>query len=381
MKIKIVHIINSLFTGGAEQFLNQLIQNSLNSDSSHSIITLIDGGDITTQLKQKEYNITSTGLNNVLSLPKAIKKLAATLNKEQPDIIQTWLYHSDFIGGLTGKLITKKPVIWNVRHANLEFQNNKIATLLIVKILSYLSKNVPHTILANSSSAVKSHISWGYNKNKFHIIPNGINTSRFTYNAQQRIHLRNSFKIQQNDFLIGMIARFNPQKDFHNFLKSASNISKKYQHVKFLLCGREVNNENKFLTDLILKYNLSNKCILLGYRTDIPYLLSCLDLYVSSSAGESFPNSVAEAMACSIPCVVTDVGSSAEIVGNAGLSVPAKNPTLLAQASGQFIQMSAEERHHYAKLARQRICMFYSMTSAINSYNKFYKHIFNTSHL
>jgi glycosyltransferase involved in cell wall biosynthesis len=101
--------------------------------------------------------------------------------------------------------------------------------------------------------------------------------------------------------------------------------------------------------------------------------MAALDiLSLSSAFGEGFPNAIGEAMACEVPCVVTDVGDSAEIVGDAGLVVPPRNPTAMAEAWETLLAKSPEERRVLGRAARERIARNFSLDVVTRQYEILY---------
>ena len=113
---------------------------------------------------------------------------------------------------------------------------------------------------------------------------------------------------------------------------------------------------------------------LLGPRTDIPAIAAALDVGVLSSAyGEGFPNVVGEAMACGVPCVVTDTGDSAAVVGDSGVVVPPRDPRALAGGVLRLLGLPAAERAALGAVARRRIEEQYSLGAVAARYQTLYR--------
>ena len=176
--------------------------------------------------------------------------------------------------------------------------------------------------------------------------------------------------------LIGLVARFDPMKDHGNFFRGARHLlneAEEKDNLHFVLAGRGIDAANAALKDFISEYGLENRTHLLGERTDIPFVTSALDIATSSSTGEGFPNAVGEAMACGVPCVVTDVGDSAWIVGDTGRIVPPREPTALAEAWGELICMEDERRRSLGEAARRRIIENFSIDTVVRQYEAVYE--------
>ncbi len=139
-----------------------------------------------------------------------------------------------------------------------------------------------------------------------------------------------------------MVARYDPQKDHNNLLNALALI--KQMSIHCILVGEEMTFRNTELTALIKEYDLQDRVTLLGPQDNIPSIMNALDVHVLSSVGEAFPNVLAEAMACGTPCVATDVGDAALIVGETGWIVPPSDPESLAQALADVVQCKKYSR-------------------------------------
>ena len=117
---------------------------------------------------------------------------------------------------------------------------------------------------------------------------------------------------------------------------------------------------------------LKDRFHLLGERNDIESITAGLDIASSSSYGEGFPNILCEAMACEVPCVATDVGDSARIVGNTGEVVSAKDPEALAMAWTEMIGLGEEGRRRLGVAARKRVMDHFELSKIVKKYEALY---------
>jgi glycosyltransferase involved in cell wall biosynthesis len=164
-------------------------------------------------------------------------------------------------------------------------------------------------------------------------------------------------------------------KDHVGFIAATAQVLRRCPYVRFLLAGRGVSNEQPELTKMIQEYQLQDHVFLLGERHDTPRLMLALDVACSASAwGEGFSNAIGEAMACGVPCVVTDVGDSSFIVGATGISTPPANPAGLAQGIIRLIEAGPERRQQLGLAARRRIENDFSISSVARRYQELYHH-------
>ena len=320
------------------------------------------------------------GINKWLNLPEKIFNLWKLLKEEKQDIVQTWMYHSDLLGGVVSKIIGI-PTIWSIHNSTIDKKFTKNSTRLAIFLCANSSKWVPKKILCCSNKSKEMHIDYGYESQKMVVIPNGIDTDLFRPNEDQRMSIRNELRLGKDTILIGIFARYDPQKDHKSFLKMACIINKKIRNVHFILCGNLIDSNNKELVSLIESEGLNNCIHLLGIRNDISRLANGIDLYVSSSAyGEAFPLIILEVMSCGVPCVVTDVGDSGFIVGKTGAIVPIKNPEALANACEKILLMNQDDFKEKKFLARERIIEHFSLDRMVSQYERLYYSV-HDSHL
>ena len=179
-------------------------------------------------------------------------------------------------------------------------------------------------------------------------------------------------KLDSEAFLIGVVGRYHPVKDHANFLHAAGILERTWPNVHFVLVGCGMDHTNSELVALIRQIGINKKIHLLGERTDVHYVTAALDIASSPSRSEGFPNVVGEAMACEVPCVVTDVGDSAKIVDVTGIVVPSRDAQALAYGWGKLIKMGAEARRKLGIAARKRIQDNYSLSTIAGQYEDLY---------
>ena len=365
--MRIVHIITGLGDGGAEHALFKICK--YDNSNKHFVISLKGPGKYFSLLKKigiKAYylNFSFFSLWKFIILVKLIRSL-------KPDIVQTWLVHADFIGGIAARLAGIRNIIWNIRYSNIEIGKAKFTTVLIIRILSLISFLVPKSIITVSKKAKIIYEKIGYNRKIIKFIPNGYDLSILKINKYQKIKFKKKNKIKKETFLIGKVARYDSQKDHLNLLNALNLIKSKNINFCCVLIGFNVDKKNVKLKSEISKLKLTNHVKLLGQNDNISDVMNGLDLHVLSSRyGEGFPNVVAEAMACGTPCVVTDVGDSGLIVGKTGWVVPPKNSLMLAKAiENAFHEVDTVKWKKRCNKVRLRIKQNFGIGNMIRSYN------------
>jgi glycosyltransferase involved in cell wall biosynthesis len=232
---------------------------------------------------------------------------------------------------------------------------------------------LPQKIIFNSKAGAEDHCRMGYRSDKSCIIPNGFDTKLFSPSEKNRSCVRLELNIPEEAVLIGLIGRFNPLKDHSCFLKAGEKLLSNKREIFFLLAGREVDWQNWQLKQFIEKLGMSEKVFLLGERRDVHRITAAFDIAACSSVAEGFPNVIGEAMSCGIPCVVTDVGDSAWLVGDSGMVVPPRNHEALCEAWLKLIEMGSAKRRVLGEKARKRIENHFSIQKVVKKYEQLYE--------
>jgi len=375
--MKIVHVINGLDTGGAETMLLRLLSHSDRKRFEFEVVSLTDLGEIADGLRALEVPVRALGLRREAAIPdpSGVLRLAAWLHQSRPDLVQTWMYHANLLGGVAAKMAGHPPVIWGIRQTNIDLASVRLRTSLIAKGTAWLSKVIPAYILYNSHVSQRAHAALGYADDRAGVIANGFDLDVFKPDASARDAVRGELGLDDGTPLVGLIARYDPQKDHATFVAAAGLLYRQHPTAHFLFAGLGADAANGTLTAAIADAGITNHCHLLGHRRDVPDLMAALDVACSSSIGEGFPNTVGEAMACGVPCVVTDVGDSALIVGDTGRVVPPRHPKALAREISSILSLRSDTRYTLEKLVRNRIKAEFSLDAIAEAYQDLWHEI------
>ncbi len=369
--MKITHIITGLDNDGAEAVLYHVIKNTV-EEMDHSVVSLRDAGFFGQKLTDLGVEVFTLNMSKNFNDLLSSTKILGILNRQKPDIVQTWLYHANLAGGAIAAITGLKKIIWGIHHCSL--QHDKLTTRLIAKMCGFLSATIPSAVVFCSKEAALVHNNMGYSKSKTHVIQNGYDLSRFKPDLNARRELRNAWNIEDGETLIGMVGRWHPCKDHGNLLSALSLLKAEGANFRCVLVGPEISHDNEELVGLCKQHGLVREIILTGPRTDIPEVMNAVDVHVLSSLSEAFPNVIAEAMASGTPCAATDVGDTREIIGNAKWIAPPENPKLLAEAIAAVIKTVKDKgRDQVGFQCRRRIVQNFSLERMVASYKSLWK--------
>jgi glycosyltransferase involved in cell wall biosynthesis len=356
--VRVVHIITGLDIGGAEGMLARLLDAFGRRFDSH-VVSLTTEGAMAEQMRRAGATVHTLLMkrNNVPN-PFMLFRLVRLLRQIKPQIVQTWLYHADLLGSIAARLAGVERIAWNIRAGELS-REAKMTTRGAMRLCAMLSGWLPQAIVCCSEAARAIHQERGYDRDRFVVIPNGFDLGRFKPDENARLAVRREHSIPSDAPLIGLIARFDPQKNHELFFAATRQLRETYPSAHYLLAGRNVDASNPHIGRWMDEAGVAPVTRLLGERIDIPRLTAALDIATSCSTwGEAFSNTLGEALACGVPCVSTNVGDAALIVGTAGRTIAPDDAAALATAWKDLLALSPVQRKGLGEMARARIARY-----------------------
>ena len=365
--MKVILFIGRLGTGGAERQLCVLAKGLATRGHRVTVITIFPGGQIADDLQQvagvKLLSLWYYQSRNILGRVWQLSTAPLLLNKlvKDSDCLYSMLEITNFIAWLATRFRSKPSLAWGIRSSHME-GHWKMATF--DKLCALVSPTVK-LLIANSHAGLECLLKRGYHPQKYLVIHNGIDIDRFQFNEKLRKKIRSEVGISSDQLLVGSVSRLTLKKDHQTFLKAVALVAKEIENIRFLCVGDGPDDYVEVLQTLSKKLGLEKQVVWLGERKDMPAIYSSLDLLVSSSSyGEGFPNVIGEAMACGVPCVVTDVGDSSEIVGCDDYVVSPNNPEILACSI--ILALKKKYDHDSPMLWRERVEEKFSVRAMVD---------------
>jgi len=380
--VRVLHIITGLTLAGAEGVLFRLCTAHGSGTAMHAVIALSsDGAHYIEPLRQAGIPVQSLAMPRGRLTLSGLIALTRTIHKMRPDIVQTWLYHADLVGGVVARLAGQHRVAWNLRSAAVDPRQVSRRTRWVIRACAALSARVPAQVLCCSEEARAAHIRLGYAADRMVVIPNGFCCDTLAPDPAKRHAIRQELGLDANATVVGMVARYHPQKDHRNLLDALAVLAERHPELVCLLVGTGMEPANAELAAAVAERGLVRNVRLLGPRYDIATIMNGLDLHILSSAClEGFPNVVAEAMACGTPCVATDVGETRAIVGTTGWIVAPGDSRALAQAIEHAIAARCSDPTAWGQrrqAARARIADNYSLPRMVERYEAAWRQMLN----
>ena len=373
---RVLYIITGLGLGGAEKYLLRVIK-SLNKDKySVLVIVLSCSNELLPEYDIEGVDVIFLGFTqSVKSILKGVVKFYRCLRSFSPHIIHSWMYHADFITFISKIFCPTVPVIWSIRNLSLDKSDVGFKTRFLAKLCAWFSYIVPDKILCNGVSVKNYHALYGYCKNKLDVIENGFDPSQYYFCNKNRVAFREKYGIPTDAFVIGMAARFHVVKGQLELLRSLSFLIKKYDKLYIVLIGGGDGNIIESCKAESISLGIENKVVFVRQQLQLSSFYSMLDLLVSNSRSEAFSNVIAEAMLTSVPCIVTDVGESSNIVGPFGLIFEVGNQKQLSYSVEWFIKNQLKLFRILRPRVRERIQNKFSMKIAVQRLCSLYEEV------
>ena len=373
--IRVTHLITGLEAGGAERSLATLVAR-LDPRFGSEVISLVEPGPMAREIRAAGIPLTSlrlrrgaargpSGLAGLAGLMRLVRHLRET----RPAVLQTWLYHADLMGLAAGRLAGVPRIAWNIRCSDMTPDGEAPNLRRVTRLLARLSAR-PDAVIVNSAAGRTAHEALGYRPRRWVEIPNGVDAMRLRPRPQERDALRRKLGFGPSATVVGLVARLHPMKDHETFLRAAALFAAGRPDAEFALCGEGCVRGTAPLARLVSALGLGDRVHFLGTRADMEDVYPAFDLAALSSAyGEGFPNTLAEAMACAVPCVATDVGDSRRILEPAGRVVRPRDPAALAQA---WTETLARDGRESGCLARERAVAEFGLERVLARYEALY---------
>ncbi|QBL09811.1 glycosyltransferase [Rheinheimera sp. D18] len=373
--MKVCHVITSLDIGGAELVLYRLLSAQRDNVADVSVITLRPEGALAAKLRDAGFQVYSLNVSGLFSLASAVIKLVKLLQVIKPEVVQSWLYHADFIASLSSFWLKDIRYVWGIHTCQLPKGNP--ATWLIMKCCAFLSHRVPDKIVCVAKAAQQLHVRSGYAANKISVIPNGFAVSEYAPEPGLRQALRRELQLPSSAVIVGIIARWHADKGQDLMLEAIKHVQIANPDVIFLFVGRGCDADNTAMEQLVKACPYPEKILALGERSDIPALLNTIDVFCMPSRTEAFPLALGEAMCAALPVVATNVGDVEYMTGNlVTLAKPADSASLAECLSG-ILANSAEYRAQLGQNLHKRVSEHFSIEQMVKRYQQLYSSLQN----
>ena len=264
--------------GGAERQLVTLARGLRERGIEVTVATFYPGGALMPELREAGVRLIDLRKRGRWDALGFLLRLVLEIRKERPSVLYCFLTTANVLG-VSVRLLTGTPrVVWGVRASNLDLRRYD----RLVRVETYLSARLARyadLIICNSSAGCEHHAQLGYPRRKMDVVPNGIDTNWFRYDATSRLRMRSDWGIHEDDTLIGMVARLDRMKDHESFLRAASILADMGQPVRFVCVGSGLPQYARQLRSRATALGLDTRIVWAGERSDTASVYSALDIF------------------------------------------------------------------------------------------------------
>jgi len=368
--MRIVYVLTSLGMGGAEKQVLAVAERMVKR--GHVVALLV----LRTRFAEEWPTAVTTTYLGMRKAPLSV--LTSLVHGRrfllgfQPHLVHSHSFHANIFARWLG-LLKPRPVVISTIHNVYEGG--------WLRMLAYrLTDGLSRRTVAVSAAAARRFVSLrAVAEPKCLVIPNGIDPAEFTRDPERRARTRAAMGIQDHSFVWLAAGRVTPAKDYPNLFHAFARARQRRQDTQLWIAGEGSSAELARLRKLSAQLSLDDAVRWLGLRRDMPAQLDAADAFVLASAWEGMPLAVGEAMAMERPVVATDVGGVRELVGAAGLMVPARDFAALAGAMTSTMGQSGEEREEIGRSARERILRHFSVDAAADAWERLYRELLDGS--
>lgn len=360
--MKILFLIPSMASGGAERQLAILASGLQRVGHDVLVAEFYGGGLLEGDLHEGHVRLVDLEKGGRWHMVRFFLRMARLVRRERPDIIHGYLGIPNILSAFLRMLCPASKVVWAIRASNMDLSRYGWVSRFCYRLECIMSP-CADLIIANSHAGKAHAMRNGFTEARIVVIHNGINTEHFIPDRATGCVQRKEWGVPDDVPLIGLVGRIDPMKDHETFLRAARRVYKERPDVRFVCVGRAYGARLNEFQRLARDLGISDRVIWAGEKSDLVAVYNSLDvLCLSSFFGEGFPNVVCEAMACGVPCVATDVGDVAAIVGSSGHIVPPRNAIALGDA---LLRIVSERRQLPDGKLRQHVLDCFSMDRLI----------------
>lgn len=352
--------IPSLEPGGAERQFAALAAGLAERGHEVLAVTLGRGGPLASELGRAR--LIALGKTSRLDNLRVALALAGLLWREAPQVHYAFLPSCCVLGGLLRPFFPRARLVMGIRAADASGQGR--AGRLLLGLEARLSRRAD-LVIANSGAGQGLCLGRGFPAQRVRVVDNGIDTARFRPDRASGEALRAGWGAGRETPVVGLVARLDPLKDHSTFLAAAGLLAARNPEVRFVCIGGGPEDYARRLRERAAALGLDARLVWAGERADMPAVYNALDLLCLSSVSEGFSNVLGEAMACGVPCVATDAGDAARVLGGTGLVVAPGDATALAAGLEALLVRLAREGSRLGVLCRSRVETEFSLSRLV----------------
>jgi glycosyltransferase involved in cell wall biosynthesis len=360
--MKALFLVRDLGVGGSQRQLGALAAGLARRGHDAAVAVLYTGGALEASLAGSGARLLSIEKARRWDVMAPLARLRRLFVSERPDLVYAFLPMQTTLAALLLPARLETKLVFGLRAGGMQLDHYDALNALSYRTEAWLSRRAD-LIIANARAVRADAAARGLPAGRIAVVPNGIDTDAMRPDAAAGRALRRGWRLADDAFVIGCVARLDPMKDHSNLLHAAARFAQDHPQARFVCVGDGPDRGK--LAALANSLGLGDHLVWAGEIGDVRAAYSAFDIATLPSAfGEGFPNVVGEAMACGAPVVATDVGDTGTIVGPHGEVVPPGRPDLLS-AGWARLRRRLAENPDLRTVARDAIVTNYGLDAMV----------------
>jgi glycosyltransferase involved in cell wall biosynthesis len=353
-------VARSLGVGGAERQLVTMAVGLAQQGVRVSVLVFYRGGKVGAELEGTGVEVRYLEKAGRWDVRGFFSRYAATLRELNPSVVYSFLAVPNLVCLTSRVFVPRARLVWGIRGSARDLSKvNRLDRL--ARRLQVPCSRFAHLVVVNSRRGYRYYASSAhFPVARMVVIQNGIDSERFKPDSMARKSVRRSWDIAEDAVVVGLVTNFDPVKGTDVFIEASAALLAERRNLHFIVAGGTATARAPWESHCV-ELGISGNISWLGEQAEMPSVYNGLDILVSSSTSEGFSNAIGEAMACGIPCVVTDVGDSSDIVGEAGYVVMPGDVGALCHGISQMLDLDQDARSSLGHLARVRVISHYTV--------------------
>lgn len=317
--VKVLHLIPTLSSGGAERQLVNLVRTTSSNKIDHIVCVINNADFFAGDIRDAGYKVIELKIDGKRPFIRAARSFRKVMAEERPDVIHSWLYNANISSRLAALTKRKIPVVTSLQSADYEPDGVKAAKwnprkVRVLKLLDQITARLYGTYFAACSDFVSRSYQrdFGVDSKRIETIYNAVDVAALSAEKNAREKLRDEFSLPDSAFVYLNVGRLDPQKNQRLVLNAFAKTSAEVAEA-FLLIAGEGSLEAE-LRRLARDLAIDDRVLFLGRRNDIGSLLELADVFVFPSLLEGLPVALAEAMYKSLPCIASRIEVFDEVI-------------------------------------------------------------------
>jgi glycosyltransferase involved in cell wall biosynthesis len=325
-------VITARQYGGAERQLLYLANGLRSRGHRIGVISLFSNSEFEQDCSELGLNHRTLRVRGGRDLPLSLFRFLRLIRRDRPAVVLGYLTTANLMCGLARLASPGTRIVWSIHTTDFATVPHDRFARAAESVQRRLSR-ICHLVIVCSVAGAEEAVARGYPGAKIRVVECGIDSTRFRPDRAGGRRIRAEWGVAPEEILIGLVARVVPEKDHFTFLAAAAEFTRQQPKARFVCLGQEpFPDYARSVRGEASRLGLEGRIVWAGVRRDMPAAYSAFDiLTLTSNAGEAVSNAVGEAMACGVPCVVTDVGDSLRLVGDTGVVVPPREPDALVR--------------------------------------------------